>query len=329
MEIFIDESGSFVIPDIPKTKVSSVTSLIVPSQYIDDVKSRFVALRQSWKLGDEAKGSQLTETQVSDVIRLLRNYRVIVDIVCLDVGLHTASGVSQFKSTQAAKILENLTEVHQQSMVEHLGGLQNRLNALPNQLFLQAMVSILLVERLLENGTIYYSQILPKELARFGWSIDAKNSNSGRTSFEELWTTLLMPFLECNYSLPQLDEGDYSHFAPFEVEITDMTDHQKSLQSEQSIGGVDIKKLISQNLSFDNSFTSEGLQLVDIVSSAFSRAMNGTLGTKGWRHLGALMVQEPQIIVFDGNQNREPSMDSKHLAVLTSIGKSCRSIAVR
>lgn len=329
MEIFIDESGSFVIPDITKTKVSSVTSLIVPSQYIDDVKSRFVVLRQSWKMGDEVKGSQLTEKQVSDVIKLLRNYDVLVDIVCLDVGLHTASGVSQFKSTQAGKIVENVTEQHHESLVTHLNELQNRLNALPNQLFLQAMVSILLVERLLLNGTIYYSQLLPKELARFNWSIDAKNSNSGRTNFEELWTTLLMPFLQCNYSLPQLDEGDYSHFAPFEVEITDMTDHQKSLQSERSIGGVDIKKLISQNLSFDDSSISEGLQLVDIVSSAFSRAMNGTLGTKGWRHLGALMVQEPQIVIFDGSQNREPDMDSKHQAILTSISKSCRPIAVR
>jgi len=329
MEIFIDESGSFVIPDSPKTKISSVTSLIVPSQYIDDVKSRFVALRQSWEMGDEVKGSQLTEKQVSDVIKLLRNYAVLVDIVCLDVGVHTAIGVSQFKSTQAGKIVENVTEPHHESLVEYLNELQNRLNALPNQLFLQAMVSILLVERLLLNGTIYYSQLLPKELARFSWSIDAKNSNSGRTNFEELWTTLLMPFLECNYSLPQLDEGDYSHFAPFEVEITDMTDHQKSLQSEQSIGGVDIKKLISQNLSFDDSSISEGLQLVDIVSSAFSRAMNGTLGTKGWRHLGALMVQEPKIVIFDGNQNRQPDMDSKHLAILKSIGKSCRPIAVK
>ena len=50
-----------------------------------------------------------------------------------------------------------------------------------------------------------------------------------------------MPILESNYRMGVLECGDYSYFHKYEIETKDMTDHQRSLMSEKSIGGVDIK----------------------------------------------------------------------------------------
>lgn len=316
MHIFIDESGNFVIPDVAKPKISSVTSLTVPGENLEHINIEFLALRKSWGFDDEVKGSQLSEKQISDVILLLRRHDVLVEVICLDIGTHSKEGVDKYKVVQANKLLEHITEEHHEKLVAQLHEYRDRMISLPNQLFLQAMASIQLMKRILEHSTIYYSQHMPKELGEFNWSIDAKNANVNKTDYEELWSTLLMPILETNFKLGQFENGDYSYFSRYEVEFDDMTEHQKSLGTGESIGGVDIKKLISECLSFDDSATIVGLQLVDIISGAFNRAMNGNLGLKGWRHLGALMVKEPAMVLFDTDSSNETEMNKRHMAIL-------------
>lgn len=181
------------------------------------------------------------------------------------------------------------------------------------------MISILLIQRILDHSPLYYCQRIPEELGNFIWFVDAKDKNTGKTPFEKLWSTLLMPILESNYHMGVFEEGDYSYFHKYEVESKDMTDHQRSLMSEKSIGGVNIKKLINEQLFFEDSSTNIGLQLVDIMSSAFTRAMNGNLKHKGWRHLGMLMVKQPSIVLLDTDKSNHPELDSRHSLVLIAM----------
>lgn len=319
MHIFIDESGNFVIPDVACSKVSSVTSLTIPDSVLEPVCKSFLTLRRQWGFEDEVKGSQLKEKQISDVITLLRNYDVLVEIVCLDMGHHTNTGIDQYKQKQADALIENLTDQHHKNLVTQVNEYRKRMLGLSNQLFVQAMVTLQLIMRILNHSTVYYSQRKPEELGNFCWLIDAKNKNVDKTDFEELWSTLLKPFLQDNYSMNVLEEGDYSYFARYEIAKEDMTEHQKKLMSARSKGGVDIKKLISEQLFFKDSETEVGLQLVDIVSNAFNRAMNGNLKIKGWRHLGSLMVKEPFMLVFDMSSSSNPEMNEHHRTVLRNI----------
>lgn len=326
MHIFIDESGNFVIPGVARPKISSVTSLTVPDEHLERINMEFLSLRRSWGFDIEVKGSQLSEKQISDVILLLRRHDVLVEIICIDIGMYTKENVDNYKEVQSNKLTENITEEHNEQLIAELHKYRERLSKLPNQLFLQAMASIKLMERIMTHSTIYYSQHRPKELGVFNWSIDAKNSNVDKTDYEELWSTLLMPILESNFKLGQFEEGDYSHFSRYEVAIKDMTEHQQSRASEDSTGGVDIKKLISESLSFDDSASLVGLQLVDILSSAFNRAMNGNLKFKGWRHLGALMVKEPAMVLFEATPVSEPDMNARHFAVLENLIKNRKNL---
>jgi len=108
-----------------------------------------------------------------------------------------------------------------------------------------------------------------------------------------------------------------------------MTDHQRSLMSEKSIGGVDIIKLINEQQFFENSSTNIGLQLVDIMSSAFNRAMNGNLKIKGWRHLGMLMVKMPSIVLLDTDKSYNPEMEERHKLVFSAMKEKRKAMLVR
>ena len=328
MHIFIDESGNFVIPEERKSKVSCVTSLTIPDKHIEAVSRSFISLRKLWGYQEEVKGSKLSEKQISETIALLRTYDVLVDIICLDIGRHSSGTIEKYKSIQADKFIENLTKEHREKLFEQIYSYRERLLKLPNQLFIQATISILLIQRILDHSPLYYCQRIPEDLENFVWFVDAKDKNSGKTSFEELWSTLLMPILESNYSMGIFDEGNYSYFKKYEVEHQDMTDHQRSLMSEKSIGGVNIKKIITEQLFFEDSSTNIGLQLVDIMSAAFNRAMNGNLKVEGWRHLGMLMIKEPLIVVLDTDRSKVPKLEKNHSLVLIAMRKNCKPVFV-
>ena len=328
MHIFIDESGNFVISKDGRSKVSSVTALIIPDKHLQEITKKLISLRSSWGYQNEIKSSKLTEKQISDTITLLRSYDVLVDIICLDIGHHSADVVKKYKSVQADKLIEHLTEKHHKNIIKHIHEYRERLLKLPNQLFIQAIVSIKLIMRVLDNSLLYYCQRLPAELGNFVWYIDAKDKNTGKTPFEQLWTFLLMPILESNYTMDVLEDGDYSHFKKYEVNLKDMTDHQRSLGTDRSTGGVDIKRLINEQLYFRDSASHIGLQLVDIISGSFNRAMNGNLRIKGWRHLGVLMVQQPSIVLLNTDGNSKPTMLKRHSLVLIAVRKNRKPMLV-
>jgi hypothetical protein len=319
MHIFIDESGNFVIPKAKKSKISCVTALTIPDKHLDSIIKSFTSIRKSWGYENEIKGNKLTETQTAKTIALLRSYDVLLDIICLDVGHHTKDGIEKFKTIQANKLIEHLTDKHHKNLIKQLYEYRARLLKLPNQLFIQAFISILLIERVLTHSTLYYCQKIPEELGNFIWHIDAKDRSTGKTPFEELWSTLLMPILQTNYCMVRIIEGDYSHFKKYEVPTKDMTEHQKTLMTNGSTGGFDITKLIKEQLYFEDSVSHVGIQLVDIMSSTFTRAMNGNLKPKGWQHLGALMVKEPQIVLLDTDLSNKPVLEDRHSLVVIAM----------
>ena len=60
--------------------------------------------------------------------------------------------------------------------------------------------------------------------------------------------------------------------------------------AHEKFGGIDIGLIMKEDLAFRNSKDELGLQLADIVASAFTRAFNRTLGEAGWRDLGRLLI---------------------------------------
>jgi len=93
------------------------------------------------------------------------------------------------------------------------------INNMANQSFVQAYLIIELVERAVQTATLYYSQRLPEELARFDWLIDRKDREL--TAMEKLWTTLIIPVGQTRaFEKPfiTLKEGNYTYLDRFRLE---------------------------------------------------------------------------------------------------------------
>src|SRR5690348_11199758 len=162
MHIFIDESGTFMPQLVPKPKVSAVGALIVPSAHVDDVRDEYRKLRRQFgKEEKEIKGSKLTERQAARVISLLRSHDVIFDACVIDIGHHTPEKIESFRNLQAQKISDQLRPEYHPSVLDAVERMRDLSLELSDQLFVQSILTIMLIERVLETATMYYAQRIP------------------------------------------------------------------------------------------------------------------------------------------------------------------------
>lgn len=322
----MDESGIFVITGNNIPKISSITALIIPDRNIVRLTKKFIELRKRWGYDSEIKGSKLQEKQISETIALLRIHDVLLDIICIDTGHHTEDDIAAYKKESGDNLVKHLTPQHHENLVRQVYGYRERLLALANQLFVQSVLTMDLVPHVLNIATLYYCQRMPQELGNFVWYIDAKGDDGKQTPFEQLWSTLLMPVMETNYRMDEFEGGDYSHFEKFRIPDEALTEHVKSLMTEKSSGAVSLNKIIKDNLHFADSGSHVGLQLVDIMASAFNRAMNGTLQLGGWEHLGALTVKQPRIVTL--GVTRKVVEEKRHRIVLNQMKSRRKSMIV-
>ena len=121
------------------------------------------------------KGSQLTEEQMAQVIRTVRRFEVLLISVAIDMGLHSDAGITLHKKAQVENLLAGISAAHSQAMQAKIESLATRMGDLPNQLYVQAVVLIQLVQAVLEVGTLYYVERIPRTLGSFIWRPDAKD----------------------------------------------------------------------------------------------------------------------------------------------------------
>ena len=333
MHIYIDESGLFIVPQTKKSKVSCVAALAIPSAVHDEVIDGFLTIRTKWRVGiDEIKGSKLTEERINEVIEFLGNYDVVLEICGIDTGEHSEKQVTDFKKAQASKLIESLTPTHHPDVVIEVHKLKDEVLNLSNQLFSQYITSFCLIKRLLETTTWYYSQRLPKELGEFNWIVDAKDTKV--TNYENLWSFLILPML-VRFPLRTLEEGNYSSFKRFVRIVDEVPNYLENF----AVGAIppfeviDIKMIMQESFKFGDSKINVGLQLVDIVASAFTRALNGNLQEQGWGKLGRLMVQRQpqpvQMIVINADPNamgKVETIRNFHGYVMENITKNSKSM---
>lgn len=290
MHVFVDEAGIFVRSQLRKWAVSCVGALVVPDDDLPEILERCNNLKNQWGAKNaEIKGSKLGEREIAGLSSLLRSYDVIFQVTAIDMQMQAPARVTQHRLEQAEMLKGHITDKHHPNLVKQIEDLQDALRKPSNQLYVQAVVSVELLYRVLQNATLYYAQRKPKELGSFQWVIDAKDREL--TRFEDLWRTILLPFLQSKSlrkPFIQLQEADYSSFEEFCGVYPETPDHLKAVAGKQSpFEYADIGKVFRDHLRFEQSRDSLGLQVVD----AIRRAMNGNLQPLGWQGIGPLTVQ--------------------------------------
>jgi hypothetical protein len=297
MHIYIDESGNFLLPKGKKFKTSCVAALVLPSSKKDEIFNGFQKICSSWghQPNIEIKGRRLNESQIAETISYLNKFDILVEICGIDLGMHNEKQISEFKKIQADKLTENLTSDHHPHLVDQVHKLKTFMLGLSNQLFVQYVITTELIARLVEIATMYYCQRIPSELGVFHWMVDAKDKKV-KTPFEDMWTKLILPFTSSRsvkQPLALLEGGDYSHFKRFFLKADQASSYLKQDDDQNEVVYLS-GEIMNEYFAFRSSDTEPGLQLVDIVASAFSRALNGTLAKKGWENLGSLIVRKKE-----------------------------------
>lgn len=222
------------------------------------------------------KGSELSECQAHELVQILDVHDVLFIAVVVDSKLQSKADINLHKKRCAEHILNNVSEHHHPNVAQQITNFSKEVSALHNQLYVQYSVMDELICKVHQLSTLYYVQRSPQELSAFHWIIDAKDKQI--TKAEKAWKSRLAFFIQ-GYSLKEplrmLPGEDYSFYGKFD--------------SSEGNGG-DIKKIM-ENMEFADSKNSEGLQLVDVLTSVLNKALNGRFGILGWGGIGRLMTQ--------------------------------------
>ncbi|CAK9252015.1 unnamed protein product [Sphagnum jensenii] len=210
------------------------------------------------------------------------------------MGMHTDAGVSEHKHSQADRYLKPITADSKPEMKKYFQTLADNTRAQSNQLFVQGVVLNEVVDQVFRHATTYYVQRLPSTLGAFKWRIDAKDILV--TEYEKLWQQTVLPamqFKSLNEPLLQIRGENYTAFSKFQKEQDEPPDYLKGhvKDADRPFKYIEVNQILTDNLKYQNSKCSSGLQLVDFLAAIATRACNGTLQNKGWSELGRIMVQ--------------------------------------
>jgi hypothetical protein len=256
--------------------------------------------------------------------------------------IHNDQVVEAFKNRQADKITEHVTREFLAEAVQEMHELGEVIRRMPNQLFLQAHLTIRLLLEVIQDATLYFAQLRPDELASIEWIIDRKNRTL--TEMEEVWTTLILPFSEQRFHKNPfviLKGADYSHFLAhygFTTETMDeeMARHLKWAEAtygapplKEDEPGTDAKRLFSEQRRFEDSRVSLGLQLADMLAAILRRALNDNLQIAGWKDFGRLFggKSNPFIMLYRGDGSPQ-SLNGHAAKVYRTVMKQSKSILV-
>jgi hypothetical protein len=288
MHIYLDESGSFVVPEAPRSSISAMGALAIPACYQPAIWKRYRRMRVHWPTENgEVKGRLLNEGQISGLVDMLADTPAIFDIAAIDTGMETRAAVQKHRDRHAEKLLLSVGPKHRPSMIAQMEQIAHRLRETPLQLYIESQLIFEVVHRILQHTMILYSQILPKELSAFSWTFDSKDINK-ITHWESWWKTMISPIMQSmalRTPFIALSEGDYSHFDKrFQMDTPEWY-KEATGQSETYCTNLG---LILKNIKFDSS-ANFGLEMVDVLTNAIRRALSGNLREEGWYSISKLI----------------------------------------
>lgn len=288
MHIFIDETGNFTAG----SGWGAVCALSLPHREVGRARRSIEFAARSWpRVNGELKGGSLSIEHLTVLVDLLFQRDALLHICAIDVAAEDLALIETHKKGQCEGITKYLAPTHQPSFVASVQTLRASLERMSQQLYIQCVVMRDLVTTVAEEATIYFSQRRPKEIGCFEWSVDAKDPLK-ETSQERWWRDTLGPLLESHsvedpMRFVQGDEFDYRYFHKayeFEKEFW-FPDRPR-----ETLKGIDIKRLFSNNTSFNPSHSDILLQAIDILASFTRRILQGRGTEEIARALGRLQI---------------------------------------
>lgn len=241
----------------------------------------------------ELKGSKLSPKQVAIVVDLLAKHGAKFFVTGIVMSGLTPEIVDLGKKTQAARLTDSLTPQHQPTLVQQLHGIRAKMEAMSAPQFVQFILLRKVIENVIRYSLNHFSFHGPRELGRFLWKADAKNE--GRSAYEVCWSKLGPGLLQSAFlarPILVLRGGDYSdHNAVFLHESQEWPDYLPRTRRSGTGRTMDLGAMLRDSFAFADSRDSVGIQLADVITNSFRRAVVGNLHHDGWKRLGQLILR--------------------------------------
>lgn len=281
MHVFIDESGNFT--GYQQRSVSVVGALAIPDGNLPRLRKKYARIRKGLrKENGEVKGRDLSAVEIDRVVRLIMNRDAVFEVTAIDLGLHTAEGVTAYQQRLAAEMQEQLPNLPD-SIRERVAAASNYILEIPAQLFLQALTTFDLMHRVIGHTALFFSQRKPYTLGKFNWIVDGKDRQ--KVTNWEFWLEFY-----ARGALASLSTRDRApRPEPREGLLADFTHFDKAHTGRIGVGeGLD-PTLLLKHVSFSSN-VDMGLELVDILCNATRRTLRGELDRAGWINIRKLMI---------------------------------------
>ena len=305
------------MPPLGNRNLSCVGALVIPEARFPEVSERFVALKAQWGTPNgEIKGSRLNEPQVAAVIDLLIDCGCMFFVAATEMSVNDVAAMNAYQKAQAELFTDGLTDSAIPELRKQVTGLRASFESMSSPLFIQAVLLTDLLKKVIDLATLHFALTSPKEAGAFKWVIDGKDIT--KTKYESAWELMAGGLIQGRYldsSGVMVEEGNYSYFERFFMRKQNWPAHLPPPNSRNpSKPGMvlNLSKILYESLQFADSEATIGLQLADIVTSAFRRSLMGRLQVDAYRRMGELMLRLNhsvcKLYLFSSTTNR-PSVD--------------------
>ena len=287
---------------------------------------------------DEIKLYEISEDNYFWFLQSLSDLKGVLFAVATDSYFNSKEFVANHQYAQAAAIGMNIERMKYEGGRKGTILLKSQLETLPHQLYVQLACQILLMWAVVNRGIGYFVQRYPNSLSSFRWRIDQKEP-SKKTDFEdafEKFSPALLQMFSIDDPSPSLDWCDYRPMKEYMLGPDELPDYLLEeypfLEGEE---GLNIQKIIRENIEFVDSQSQTNVQVVDLLASGLRRVLKFGFkdNDKAATLIRRIMVQEadnapPIKLVSFGSSQDERLGDNSSRAVKTMI-RSCRGMLKR
>jgi Protein of unknown function (DUF3800) len=291
VHFFIDEGGNFT----PSSAWGVVCSLAIPHGEVGRAVREINQLTRDWPRNKgELKGGALKVSHLESLVDVLFRHDAIMHACAIDVSRESDKGLDDHKADQCNSLTKHMTSAHHPNVVREVQELRRTLERMPRQLYIQSGVMRELIDTTYKQVTTYFAQRRPRELAKFEWTIDAKDPRRITTQ-EEWWRVTLAPLMQNKsrrepFGIVEDAGFNYKYFdGSFAIKF-ELWD-----RPGQTADGYDLKKMITERIAFVASRSHILIQAVDILTSFLRRLLAGEIaGDEVCRALGRLQIFKTQ-----------------------------------
>jgi hypothetical protein len=297
MDIYIDESGSFVCTENPNAWNVVAAYVTYSSQRKQIIKILTkLKIKSKKQVNDEVKLKDVNESDLKWFLQQLSNLDGTMFVVATDASVINNQIIEEHRRIQANKIVEHIDKMHYDSMKDSLRELSSAVEGLSPQLYLQLMSQFTLINDIINRATLYYSQKHPFSLGSFKWQIDQKNTT--KITFEDAFEKMapvIMQSISLREPFIQLEEGNYKFMKKYlysEDKVPEFL-HKEYGFEKRTGGAFNVGNILLDDMSFVDSKTHFGVQIADLLASTTRRILrNEFLDNIGIaKLLGSLMLQ--------------------------------------